>query len=198
MVISLTERFDDALIFTTKLHANQVRKGSGTPYIAHLLSVTALVLEAGGDEDLAIAALLHDAVEDQGGMITLSEIKKRYGLRVAEVVLSCSDSYTTPKPAWRKRKENYLSKLRESNPGSRLVSLADKVHNFRCLLRSLRKDNDMVWEKFNGGKEGTLWYYRSLVSVFDEFEDNYLMEELRRVVEEINLIAASQTCGAEK
>jgi (p)ppGpp synthase/HD superfamily hydrolase len=198
VVIALTKRFEDALIYATQLHANQFRKGTDTPYIAHLLSVTALVLEASGDEDLAIAALLHDAVEDQGGMNTLLEIKNRFGHQVAEIVLSCSDSCSTPKPPWRKRKESYLSKLRGSNPETRLISLADKVHNSRCLLRDLRIGKGMVWEKFNGGKEGTLWYYLSLVSVFEEFEENYLLEELKRIVGEINFIATYQIGGTEK
>ncbi|GAH03459.1 unnamed protein product, partial [marine sediment metagenome] len=140
MTSILTARFEDALVFTAQLHAQQYRKGSQIPYIAHLLSVSALVIEAGGDEDLAIAALLHDAVEDQGGLETLVKIRQRFGKRVAGIVDSCSDSYIMPKPAWKPRKENYLDKLQTSSQEVRLVSLADKLHNARNTLRDLRKE----------------------------------------------------------
>jgi (p)ppGpp synthase/HD superfamily hydrolase len=191
MTSILTARFEDALVFTAQLHAQQYRKGSQIPYIAHLLSVSALVIEAGGDEDLAIAALLHDAVEDQGGLETLVKIRQRFGKRVADIVDSCSDSYTMPKPAWKTRKENYLDKLQTSSQEVRLVSLADKLHNARNTLRDLRKENEMVWDKFNGGKTGTLWYYRSLIEIFEQFEDNFLLDELKRVVNQIGVFAQS-------
>lgn len=187
----LTVRFEDALVFTAQLHAQQYRKGSQIPYVAHLLSVSALVIEAGGDEDLAIAALLHDAVEDQGGLETLVKIRQRFGKRVADIVDSCSDSYTMPKPAWKTRKENYLDKLQTSSQEVRLVSLADKLHNARNTLRDLRKENEMVWEKFNGGKTGTLWYYRSLIEIFEQFEAIFLLDELKRVVNQIEIFAQS-------
>ena len=179
---TLTPRFEEALVFATQLHARQLRKGSEVPYIAHLLSVTGLVLEAGGDEDEAIAALLHDAVEDQGGLETLAEIRRRFGDRVAATVDGCSDAYTIPKPPWRQRKEMYISHLQEANPEVRRVSLADKLHNARSILRDLRKDGEATWGKFNGGKEGTLWYYRTLVQVFSEIETNFMIDELTRVV----------------
>lgn len=191
MTSILTARFEDALVFTAHLHAQQYRKGSQIPYIAHLLSVSALVIEAGGDEDLAIAALLHDAVEDQGGLETLVKIRQRFGKRVADIVDSCSDSYTMPKPAWKTRKENYLDKLQTSSQEVRLVSLADKLHNARNTLRDLRKENEMVWDKFNGGKTGTLWYYRSLIEIFEQFEANFLLNELKRVVNQIEIFAQS-------
>jgi len=192
MVSRLTQRFEDALIMSTQLHAQQIRKGTCTPYVAHCLSVAALVLEESGDEDLAIAALLHDAVEDQGGINTLIKIEQRFGKRVADIVKSCSDSFTIPKPPWKTRKEKYLDHLKRSEPGVRLVSTADKLHNARCLLRDLRITGDLAWDKFNGGKDGTLWYYRSLISVLVEYEDNYLLAELKRVVEQIEVIAGSE------
>jgi len=192
MVFIYTERFEDALVYSTQLHAAQYRKGSQTPYIAHLLSVAALVLEAGGDEDQAIAALLHDAVEDQGGLETLREIRMRYGERVAFIVDSCSDAYTSPKPAWKIRKKEYLYQLQSSTPEVRLVSLADKLHNSRCILRDILEGESNVWEKFNGGKDGTLWYYRSLVSIFEQFERNFLSDELKRVVNQIEELVNSQ------
>lgn len=185
----LTERFENALIYTSRLHAHQFRKGSNTPYISHLLSVVALVLEAGGDEDLAIAALLHDAVEDQGGLRILAEIRQQFGVRVADIVDSCSDAYTIPKPPWKIRKETYLSQLENSSLDTRLVSLADKLHNSRCLLMDLQTGKSNVWDKFRGGKDGTMWYYRSLIVVFEKFDNNFLLDELKRVYAQIEQLA---------
>ncbi len=189
MVPKLTSRFEKALIFAAQIHARQTRKSSQTPYIAHLMSVCGLVLETGGDEDTAIAALLHDAVEDQGGHQTLEEIRKLFGNQVAEIVDLCSDAYTIPKPPWHTRKETYLAHLSEATPAARLVSMADKLHNARSILRDLRTDGDQLWDKFNGGKDGTLWYYRSLVKIFQELDNNYLVDELGRVVDQIEHIA---------
>lgn len=188
----LSERFEEALRLATQLHAGQKRKKSKTPYIAHLLSVTALVLEAGGDEDVAIAALLHDAVEDQGGLETLEQIRGQFGERVANIVDVCTDSYTTPKPPWRERKEAYIAHLREATPEAQLVSLADKLHNARAILRDLRQRGETTWDKFNGGKEGTLWYYNTLLEVLQESIDNTLVNELERVVVEIGQLAEKE------
>jgi (p)ppGpp synthase/HD superfamily hydrolase len=188
MASKLTTCFEEALIFATQLHTHQTRKGSQTPYIAHLLSVTALVIESGGDEDTVIAALLHDAVEDQGGLDTLAEIRQRFGKRVAEIVDSCSDADTSPKPPWKERKEAYLNHLTKATPEARLVSMADKLHNARSILRDLRQGKN-IWEKFNGGKEGTLWYYTSLVHIFRETDKGYLVNELDLVVQEIHKLA---------
>jgi (p)ppGpp synthase/HD superfamily hydrolase len=187
----LSPRFEEALVYATQLHADQTRKNSQTPYISHLLIVTGLVLEAGGDQDMAIAALLHDAVEDQGGLETLEEIRSHFGDRVANIVDACSDTYTIPKPPWRRRKEIYLAHLVENGPDARLVSLADKLHNARSILRDLSKDGEKVWEKFNGGKDGTLWYYRSLVSIFQQLDDNFMVDELTQVFHEIELRAST-------
>jgi len=162
----LSSRFKEALIYATQLHAQQTRKRANTPYIAHLLSVAALVLESGGDEDEAIAALLHDAVEDQGGVKTLKEIQQRFGDKVADIVESCTDAYAFPKPPWRVRKEAYIAHIEAASPEARRVSLADKLHNARSILRDLRFDGEGTWEKFNGVKEGTLWYYRTLLPYF--------------------------------
>jgi (p)ppGpp synthase/HD superfamily hydrolase len=164
----LSDRFGQALLFAFQLHQRQQRKGSQTPYIAHLLGVTALVLEDGGDEDEAIAALLHDAPEDQGGLATLEEIRQRFGERVAGIVDGCTDTYETPKPPWRQRKEDYLTHLRTATPSIWRVSLADKLHNARTILVDLHSQGGQVWQRFNGGKVGSLWYYRSLVQTFQE------------------------------
>ncbi len=185
----LGPRFEEALCYAAHLHARQTRKASEVPYIAHLLSVCALVLESGGDEDEAIAALLHDAVEDQGGTETLEIIRERYGERVAAIVSGCSDAFETPKPPWRERKERYLEHLRGAPPSVRRVSLADKVHNARSILRDVRADGNATWQKFKGGKEGTLWYYRSLLEIFRHLDKGYLVEELERVLAEIERLA---------
>jgi (p)ppGpp synthase/HD superfamily hydrolase len=192
--IILTKRFEDALRFAAHLHAHQKRKGTSIPYVAHLLSVTSLVLENGGDEDLAIAALLHDAVEDQGGVPILQEIRKRYGERVARIVDGCTDSYVHPKPPWRKRKEDYLTHLRQADADIRLVSLADKLHNARSILRDLRQAGPHSLSRFKGGKSGTLWYYHSLVNIFRDLDDSLMAAELAEVVAEIDSIL-SQTAG---
>ncbi len=180
-----SSQFQKAFDYAVQLHASQKRKGSGIPYISHLMAVTALVLEDGGDEEQAIAALLHDAVEDQGGKETLQEIHRRFGGRVASIVEGCTDSFYTPKPPWRKRKEAYISHLRYAPKEVRRVSLADKLHNAQSILRDLRKDGDSIWERFNGGKDGTLWYYTTLVEIFQQIDNSPMVAELTRMVDEI-------------
>lgn len=187
----LGPRFEEALVYANHLHAGQGRKRSGVPYIAHLLGVTALVLEDGGDEDEAIAALLHDAVEDQGGLATLEEIRRRFGDRVAGIVAACTDAYDTPKPPWRERKEQYIAAIRMADASARRVSLADKLHNARATLRDLTREGNDVWRRFNGGKEGTLWYYHQLIEVFSAYGSTYLLDTLKRTVAEIERLADS-------
>ncbi len=182
----LGQRFEKALVLAVRLHSEQKRKGSAVPYVAHLLSVTALVIEHGGDEDVAIAALLHDAIEDQGGATARETIRREFGERVVEIVNGCTDADTIPKPGWRKRKEAYVEHLfYEANKDIRLVSLADKLHNARAILMDLREDGESIWGRFNGGKDGTLWYYRELDEVFRETVPGPLADELHRVTEEI-------------
>lgn len=178
----LSSRFEEALTYAFRLHKGQVRKGSGVPYLSHLLAVAALVLEYGGDEDQAIAALLHDAVEDQGGLPTLDDIRSRFGARVAGMVEACSDSFETPKPPWRERKERYIARLPEKLPDARLVSLADKVHNARTILADHARMGEEIWGRFKGGKDGTLWYYRELASTFRASGNEVLIGELERLV----------------
>lgn len=187
----LTSRFEEAFVYASRLHAKQNRKGTKIPYIAHLLGVTALVLENGGDEDEAVAALLHDAVEDQGGLRTLQEIRRRFGDRVADIVDGLTDTYSFPKPPWRERKITYIDHLRSASPEVRRVSLADKLHNARAILFTLQTEGEKTWERFHGGKSGTLWYYRTLVSVFQEGGSDFLTSELARVVSQIERLAAS-------
>ena len=159
-------KFAEALAFASEIHTMQVRKGTAIPYIAHLLSVAALVIEAGGDEDSAIAALLHDAVEDQGGATMLASIRKRFGQEVADIVEACSDTDVIPKPPWRERKEAYLDAIAHKSEKARLVSLADKVHNASSILFDHQEIGDKVWERFSVGRDDTMWYYRALADAF--------------------------------
>lgn len=185
----LTHRFEGALVYAFQLHSDQLRKGSEVPYMAHLLGVTSLVLEDGGSEDEAIAALLHDAVEDQGGMQTLDEIRHRFGDTVADIVAGCTDAFETPKPPWEQRKIDYLNHLKDAGPMVRRVSLADKLYNARAILRNLHTIGPRTWQRFNGGKQGSLWYYRSLVDIFQLDGTSYMVAELTRVVAEIERLA---------
>ena len=194
----LSPRFEAALVMATQLHAGQMRKGTeeqkrnGTeiPYVSHLLGVSSLVLEHGGSEDQAIAALLHDAVEDQGGIETLDRIRDHFGSEVAEIVDHCNDAYTEPKPDWRPRKEKYVSQIPNMPPSAALVSCADKLHNARAILSDLREVGDELWGRFTGKKKGTLWYYRALVDAFNDKDiKKRLTDELSRTVEEIEKLS---------
>lgn len=182
---TLGPRFEDALMYAARLHASQIRKGSGVPYVSHLMGVASIVLEYGADEDEAIAALLHDAIEDQGGSKAREEIRKRFGDRVVELVDGCTDADTKPKPPWRQRKEAYIAHIKDASPSVHLVSAADKLSNARAILKDYRSLGDELWQRFKGGKEGTLWYYRSLSDVFLAVYPSPLADELDRVVSEI-------------
>lgn len=178
----LTERFERALIYALRLHAEQRRKGKDVPYSAHLLSVAGLVLEHGGNEDEAIAALLHDAIEDQGGAKTAKEIAKLFGPGVAAIVEGCSDTDQKPKPPWRERKEAYLAHLPHASDSVRLVSAADKLHNARSVLTDYRELGEALWPRFRAGREGMLWYFRSLAEIFAEHGPRTLADDLAEVV----------------
>jgi GTP pyrophosphokinase len=190
----LTERFNDAFLFAAEKHAGQTRKHTRIPYIAHLLSVAALALEAGADEDLAIAALLHDVVEDCGGKPMLDQVRRRFGDRVAHVVEGCTDAYTDPKPPWRERKQAYLEHLKEADADIRLVSAADKLHNAREILKDYLQAGEAVWQRFTGKREGTLWYYRALADELRK-ENNWMTRELERVVCELEELVRPQQGG---
>jgi (p)ppGpp synthase/HD superfamily hydrolase len=184
--------FREALLFAAELHATQKRKGSGAPYISHLLAVTAIVLEHGGNEDEAIAALLHDAIEDQGGEIARQEIRRRFGDAVTAIVDGCSDTDQEPKPPWQARKEAYLAHLPCASASVRLISAADKLHNARTTLADYRRIGDEVWRQFKGGRDGTLWYYRELVRIYRACGSSPLVEELAMVVDQLH---AAQRAG---
>jgi (p)ppGpp synthase/HD superfamily hydrolase len=183
--VKLGARFLRAFQFAAEKHAGQTRKASGIPYIAHLIGVASLVLEFGGDEDLAIAALLHDVVEDCGGAPMLKEIRRKFGSRVAKIVDGCTDSDTDPKPPWRERKESYIRHLQTVDAETRLVSAADKLHNVRSILSDYRDVGESIWVRFSGGREGTLWYYRALLEEFLRGEPNRLIRELELAVLEL-------------
>ena len=181
----------------SQLHASQKRKGTSIPYVSHLLAVSSLVLEHGGSEDQAIAALLHDAVEDQGGLPTLDKIRDHFGDVVAEIVDHCTDANEEPKPEWRIRKEEYIASIAEKPLDAALVSCADKLHNARAILNDLRTLGDELWGRFTGGKDGTLWYYQSLAMVFNDALGNALSKELKRTVKEMDDLAKDQTVALQ-
>ena len=179
--VLLSSRFEDAMIYAAHIHAAHVRKGSGAPYLSHLLAVTAIALEHGANEDEAIAALLHDAVEDAGGKARLADIKARFGNRVAAIVAGCSDTDVTPKPPWSERKKAYVAHLRHAPPSVKLISAADKLHNARAILSDYRDIGEALWSRFKGGKPGTLWYYRAVLK-------NLTGPRLRRLATDIDAV----------
>ena len=179
----LTTRFEEALVYATQLHAEQVRRISGVPYISHLLSVTALVLEDGGSEDEAIAALLHDAIEDQGGRRTGEFIRQKFGDKVADIVESCTEFDSIPPPPWKERKQKYLENISQGSPEVLRVALADKVHNARSNLTEWDVYGDKAWNQEQ--RQRTLWFYRSVIAVAQTLTDSRLVEELRRIVKQL-------------
>ncbi len=188
--MTTTKRFTKALTYAAEAHAMQLRKGTEIPYLSHLLAVSGLVMEYGGDEHEAIAGLLHDAVEDAGGAERLADIREQFGERVASIVDGCSDTDQVPKPPWRERKIAYIDHLGHASPSVLLVSACDKLHNARTILADLRSRGAVVFERFNGGQGGSLWYYRALVDAFRENgADGGLVAELDRVVSELEVLS---------
>ena len=179
--VPLTIRFDHALLFAAQVHRNQDRKKSGIPYLSHLLGVAAIVLDYGGDEDLGIAALLHDAAEDHGGRAMLRTIEQIFGPRVAHIVDGCTDSYGDDekrKPKWYPRKLRYLRRVRTEDAETRFVSAADKLYNTRAILRDLRQSGDSAFDRFSAPKAKVLWYYRSLVREYRAGGVSHLLRPL--------------------
>ncbi len=184
--MELSDRVADAVQLALRAHGAQRRKLGGAPYISHLFRVAGTVLQYGGDEDETIAALLHDVVEDQGGLDALEEIRRRFGSRVAQIVEACTDSYQQPKPPWRQRKEQYLQRLQTASPSVRLIAAADKLDNLRDLLAHHRVFGDDVWAHFRGGRAGLAWYHRSVVDILRRTENDPrrlpLVEQLQEAV----------------
>ena len=185
----LTDRFDRALAYASKAHRTQVRKGTRVPYVSHLLGVASIALENGADEDQAIAALLHDAVEDQGGAVRLGDIRDNFGDRVARIVDDCTDTDIEPKPPWRERKEAYIESLANKANDSLEVSIADKTHNATAINADLRQIGDALWGRFSGGKEGSLWYYHSLAEAFSKLHPSSASARFSREVDEMQELA---------
>jgi (p)ppGpp synthase/HD superfamily hydrolase len=185
----LSPKFQKALAYATRIHSGQLRKKTRIPYVAHILGVTAIALEYGADETEAIGALLHDAVEDCGGARRLRDIERRFGKAVAKIVDGCTDTDQTPKPPWLQRKKAYIAHVRHAPQGTQLVSASDKLHNVRATLMEYRLDGEKVWDRFKGGKEGTLWYYRTLANTFHGRRVETLRQELDRAVTELERLA---------
>jgi len=181
----LGPRLQRAFRYAAEKHEGQTRKQTAVPYLSHLMAVASLVLEAGGDEEMAIAALLHDVVEDCGGMPRLREIRKQFGRRVANIVHGCTDSFGEPKPEWMERKNDYLLALKHADAETRLVSASDKLHNVRTILADYRRNGETIWKRFNGNRAGTLWYYRALSDEYKRRGANRITRELEIAVAEL-------------
>jgi len=180
--------FEAALVYAHQVHRGQTRKGTGIPYIAHILGVAAIALEYGATEEQAIAALLHDAAEDGGGEATLAEIRAKFGDEVGDIVLGCSDSLVEnpeDKAPWRERKETYLAHIETASASVCLVSAADKLHNVRAITRDYRAEGDDIWERFLGKREGTLWYYEAVADALARRYHAPLTRDLMREVDEL-------------
>ena len=184
----MSDRFSEAVAYASSLHRRQRRKGNGTPYIAHLLAVASLVIEAGGTEEECIAALLHDAVEDQGGAATAAAIRRRFGDRVADIVDACSEPRSRGW-TWSRRKAHAVRRAASADPSTLLVLSADKLHNARSLAAECRRSGDGVWERFRGGRDGTIWYFRSMADSIAKAGGSPLLGELRRAVGELEQLA---------
>jgi len=181
--MELSNYFLDAFTYASNLRAKQKRKGKDVPYISHLMGVSAIVLEQGGTENQAIAALLHDAVEDQD--VTVEEIRERFNDEVAEIVEGCTNTGTESKSEWRGGKEKYIAHLREAGPSVWLVAAADKLYNARNILEDYRNVGESMWAPFTGERDDILWYYRTLAKTFREIDPSPLTDELGRVVSEL-------------
>lgn len=192
------KRFRDALVWAAELHEDQNRKGGAVPYVAHLLGVVSIVLEHGGSEDTAIAALLHDALEDQAHKISEGEIRARFGEAVERIVIECSDG--TPEEQqdrsherWYARKKKYIADIAHKSDGALMVSMADKLHNVRSMLEDYRAQGESLWGRFTTGREGNLWYYAAMVDAYERrVGRTRLWGELARTVSEMrNLVEAA-------
>jgi (p)ppGpp synthase/HD superfamily hydrolase len=195
----LTDRFADALAFAERLHRTQKRKGNEVPYVAHLLAVAATVLEWGGDEDTAIAALLHDAVEDQGGLRTAEMVRRWYGDRVVELVLHCTDSLTDEteeKLPWLERKTAYIERLGHADAAVALITAADKLHNLRAIVRDLEDHGAATLQRFSQ-PDRLLWYYQSVTDALRPFADQLPYRQLVGALSDLSLLLAEQSPPVE-
>ena len=182
---TLTGRLDAAFAYAHEAHASHTRRGTSAPYVGHLMGVASIVIDDGGGEDDAIAALLHDAAEDSGGRARLDDIRLRFGDAVARIVADCTDSWSEPKAPWMQRKRQYVEHARTLPAASLRVSAADKVHNAYAILRDLRNTGEAVWQRFNAGPDDIVWYYQALVRAYREAGGGRLVDELERIVRAI-------------
>lgn len=192
-----SERFEKALIFATRLHAN--RNGTAMAYISHLLSVSGIAIEYGADEDEAIAALLHGAIKDAGEKKVTGireEIRILFGDKVVQIVDGFADTDIFPISQQPEQKEAFLARFRNSSPSVRIIMAADKLQNARCILKEYRESGEELWKRFKGGQEGTLWYYSTLISEFRKGKESAIAEELDRVVTDIGKLAVARKCVA--
>jgi (p)ppGpp synthase/HD superfamily hydrolase len=185
----LSRQFEKALLYATRIHGGQLRKKTRIPYIAHILGVAAIAMEYGANETEAIAALLHDAVEDCGGAKRLRDIERKFGKDVARIVEGCTDTDQTPKPPWLERKKTYVAHVRRAPMPTKLVSASDKLHNLRAILMDYRLERERLWSRFNHGKQGALWYYRVLVNAFSGKRIRPLVQELDRTLTQLEFLA---------
>jgi len=202
MSTQLTQRFVQAMHYAHRWHASQTRKGTGIPYLSHLLAVAAIALEHGADEDEAIAALLHDSLEDgphntgEPRAQIEQQIREHFGERVLQIILGCTDTESDgsrgePKENWKERKTAYLKHLETANASVLLVAASDKLHNARCILRDFRQLGDELWQRFSAGKEGSLWYYRALAEILRRRLPGNLSAELQELVAELQCQAGA-------
>lgn len=189
--MKLTERFAYACVYAAEVHAGQIRKGTGIPYVSHVLEVAALVIAQNGTEDEAIAALLHDAPEDAGGLDRLDDIRSRFGPKIAAIVDGCTDTYHSPKPPWRARKEAYLERIPGLSDSALLVSAADKVCNVRAVIDDYAVIGEALWDRFAGGRD-TLWYYRAAADAFLLTDRTRVVDKLDRLVRELERLVRNQ------
>lgn len=185
----LSRKFRKALLYASRIHGGKLRKKTKIPDIGHVLGVTAIALEYGANETEAIGALLHDAVEDAGGERRLRDIERKFGSAVAKIVDGCTDTYLKPKPSWLERKKAYVAHVRSASQSAKLVSASDKLQNVRSLLRNYRDESEKLWRRYSEGKEAALWYYRALVKAFTGHRIRPLVQELDRVVTELECLA---------
>jgi (p)ppGpp synthase/HD superfamily hydrolase len=199
--LHLTSRFTSAIDYARQVHAIY-RKGTNVPYMAHLLGVASLVMGETGHlsfpvtEDMVIGALLHDAVEDEGGLPRLRDIEANFGKGVATIVEGCTDSFeqdANKKQEWKQRKASYIERLRKEPQGVLLVSAADKLYNARAILQDYREVAGEIWKRFKRGRREQLWYFRELLNVYEDRGSNRLVEELRRVVGELAELSADES-----
>jgi (p)ppGpp synthase/HD superfamily hydrolase len=188
--VVLGERFERALVLAARWHRLQARKSTYTPYLGHLLAVCELVMTAGGDEDECIAALLHDAVEDQGGAARLEDIRREFGERVAGIVAEVTEPGTTEvvgarKPPWEERKRGYLDRLAVATPAAVLVSICDKTYNLRSLIDNVEEHGEVGWSVYTGGPARQLWFYRSLATIYDERIPGRMAQKFRLLAQRL-------------